>query len=951
MGRADAERNLFFGVLALQLDFISREALILAVSSWSLDKSRSLETILVEQGALTESRRCLLDPLVREHLSAHGDDPAASLAAFGVPGTVREDLEPLKDPDVGATLAASSVANPATPTPTLDFTPSDAIGSRYRVLRPLARGGIGLVSVALDTELNREVALKQIQPENADDVANRTRFTLEAEVTGRLEHPGVVPVYGLGCGPQGQPYYAMRLIKGESLKEAIRRLHAGVDVSRSSLALRGLLNRFVAVCYAVAYAHSRGVIHRDLKPSNIMLGPYGETLVVDWGLAKVVGREDAEKASAVEMTLRPGSGSSFHETVAGTALGTPAYMSPEQAEGRLNEIGPASDVYSLGATLYDLLTGGPPFDDTDVAVILRRVMQGDFPAPRTANAQAPRGLEAVCLKAMALRPAQRYPSARALAEEVEHWLADEPVAALREPMLTRLARWGRRHKTGVAAGVALLAAAVVGLAAGAIVLQRANARTQRERDLAQYHFRTARKAVDDYLTKVGKNPLLKESGLHDLRRELLEAALSYYQDFLKQEMSDARVRAEAALAYEHVGDIQKELGQFEASLAAYDKGLSLVDRPDQTAARLRMEGSRIAVLPPLGRSEEGFAAFERTIQPFRDGRPTSEELQPVLMKLYNAAVEAYSRAGKTKEALGVAQEVLRIGEAYTRDHPDERDAFLDLMLAKSHATRHLLLLGRETEGTRSGERGLQRGEAYLRRFPKDLDVRVIMNRLARNLANIEATGGRYDRAMIYLRRSVALLDDACRDNPLLFEPRLGLSSSLAFLSNIECNAGQYLDAQRSADRSIELGKEIQERSPGLPRARENLGVAYLAAGRAHMKLHQPAQAIASLKEAVNLLETSGEPVYLYNASCASSLLSSIEDAASAESHGDREARRARDAERAVSLLKSAIEHGFLHPDSLKTDPDFDPIRSRPDFQALDALIKSKLARPDDLSKK
>ena len=166
--------------------------------------------------------------------------------------------------------------------------------------------------MALDAELNREVALKQILDRHADDPDSRARFLLEAEVTGRLEHPGVVPVYGLGCDAEGRPFYAMRFVKGESLKEAIERFHAaearGGDPRRWNLELRQLLSRFVAVCNAIAYAHSRGVIHRDLKPANILLGPYGETLVVDWGLAKVVGRgEAAARAGAAEATLQPAS--------------------------------------------------------------------------------------------------------------------------------------------------------------------------------------------------------------------------------------------------------------------------------------------------------------------------------------------------------------------------------------------------------------------------------------------------------------------------------------------------------------------------------------------------------------------------------------------------------------------------------------------------------------------
>src|SRR5262249_1293741 len=152
---------------------------------------------------------------------------------------------------------------------------------RFRVLRAHARGGLGEVFVALDDELHREVALKEIQPRHADRAEGRARFVREAEITGQLEHPGIVPVYGMGAYPDGRPYYAMRLIRGESMQEAIARFHAADerprDVSERELALRGLLARFVAVCQAVAYAHSRGVVHRDLKPANVMLGEFGET--------------------------------------------------------------------------------------------------------------------------------------------------------------------------------------------------------------------------------------------------------------------------------------------------------------------------------------------------------------------------------------------------------------------------------------------------------------------------------------------------------------------------------------------------------------------------------------------------------------------------------------------------------------------------------------------------
>ncbi len=222
--------------------------------------------------------------------------------------------------------------------------------------------------MALDEELNREVALKEIQGKHADNLESRSRFLIEAEVTGGLEHPGIVPVYGLGQYPDGRPYYAMRFIRGQSLKEAAALFHKADaanpnrDPGAREIELRQLLNHVLNVCNAMAYAHARGVIHRDLKPANIMLGAFGETLVVDWGLAKTLNETAFPALEEPSMPpLRPLSGSVRSETLYGSTIGTPQFMSPEQAAGLLDEMGPPSDIYSLGATLYAVLTGEPPF--------------------------------------------------------------------------------------------------------------------------------------------------------------------------------------------------------------------------------------------------------------------------------------------------------------------------------------------------------------------------------------------------------------------------------------------------------------------------------------------------------------------------------------------------------------------------------------------------------------
>jgi serine/threonine protein kinase/tetratricopeptide (TPR) repeat protein len=456
-----ADRNLLFGILALQMDFIGRDPLIAAMQAWAFDKARSLGQILHDQGQLSAERLELLNALVAEHIRAHRGDPHLSLQAVPSIGPIRQELSRIADADLQASLAAAGSARAADPDATA---PHVAAGRedptrRYQILRPHAKGGLGEVFVAEDLELHREVALKEIQECHASDTVSRGRFLLEAEVTGRLEHPGIVPVYGLGQYADGRPFYAMRLIHGDNLKEAIRRFHEaekpGRDPGERRLALRQLLGRFIDVCNAVAFAHSRGVLHRDLKPGNIMLGKYGETLVVDWGLAKVVGRTDATR-DVEESTFRPRSGSGEAMTQVGSAIGTPAYMSPEQAAGQLDKLGPASDIYSLGATLYALLTGQAPFRKGDAGDVLRRVRTGDFLPPRRINADIPAPLEAICLKAMALDPRIRYASCAGLAEDVEHWLADEPVRAYPEPWTTRLRRWLDRHRIAVSGMAAAL---------------------------------------------------------------------------------------------------------------------------------------------------------------------------------------------------------------------------------------------------------------------------------------------------------------------------------------------------------------------------------------------------------------------------------------------------------------------------------------------------------------
>ena len=535
-----ADRNLLFGILALQMDLVTRDQLVAGMNAWVLEKHRPLGDILVERGALEQGQLDALEAMLACHVAKHAGDPAASLASLSSAGGMASDLQrSIADPEVqeslrfvpppwagdpysaraaldpGPTTAEPSTFQEDDPYATRPHIPQHEAppsGARYRKIREHARGGLGVVFLARDAELNREVALKEIKGDHADHAYNRAKFLQEAEVTGGLEHPGIVPVYGLGHHEDGRPFYAMRFIKGDSLRQAIAAFHGDeslkANTGRRALELQKLLRRFLDVCNAIDYAHSRGVLHRDLKPDNVMVGRYGETLVVDWGLAKAIGRSGAEPGSLPEATLVPSEVSGSEETLPGSVVGTPAYMSPEQAEGRLDLMGSASDIYSLGATLFCLITGRAPVVGKNLADLLRKVKAGEVTRPRTIAPWLDAALEAICLKALALEPVARYTTPLALADDLEHWLADESVSALPEDLSRRLARWARRHRTWAQAGAAaLVSVTLVSIAAALFVdhsrrlaeVRRIEAETQkgeadRERNKAQ--MTTARLFLD-----------------------------------------------------------------------------------------------------------------------------------------------------------------------------------------------------------------------------------------------------------------------------------------------------------------------------------------------------------------------------------------------------------------------------------------------------------------------
>lgn len=291
--------------------------------------------------------------------------------------------------------------------------------TKYTFVKELARGGMGTVYLAEDTELNRQVAIKVLStPEMTDDL--RRRMVREAQIIARLEHPGIVPVHDVGVLPDGRVFYAMKFVRGVRLDE----------YAANTSSTRERLRKFQAVCDAVAFAHAHGVIHRDLKPQNMMIGSFGEVLVLDWGVAKIL-RDDRSVLSEADTLMLPADGSNkLSDTAHGTVIGTRQYMSPEQARGEIDQLDERSDIYSLGAVFYFLLTDQAPNGDR----------------PRAINSKVSKPAEAICLKAMARDRSERYASAAELSADVSRLLDAEPVSAYRENALEKVSRWVSKNR-------------------------------------------------------------------------------------------------------------------------------------------------------------------------------------------------------------------------------------------------------------------------------------------------------------------------------------------------------------------------------------------------------------------------------------------------------------------------------------------------------------------------
>jgi tRNA A-37 threonylcarbamoyl transferase component Bud32 len=372
-------------------------------------------------------------------------------------GSRRGDGDDARRPDAPVDEWSETVFEDAPFEPSAGPVEAAGTAARYRLGPAIGEGGMAVVYEAQDTVLDRPVAVKTLRTEHAGNEGHRSRFAAEVRVMAALDHPGAVPVYEAGVLPGGEHFYAMKRVRGRTLRDLLAARTPGDVASRHSLA--HFVDIFERVCQTVAAAHATGVIHRDLKPENVMVDELGVVYVMDWGLAK-----------RLQPVRAPGDET---RTQLGEVMGTPAYMSPEQARGEAAGSGRETDVFSLGIMLYEILTGRRPFRGADYRETMQKIVYEDAPDPRRLNRRAGRDLAAVCMRALEKNPVRRYRDAGELAEDIRRYREFLAVSAVRPRVIDRVTSWARR-RPGLAAALATLLAG--GLLVGAWVGMQAAAR-------------------------------------------------------------------------------------------------------------------------------------------------------------------------------------------------------------------------------------------------------------------------------------------------------------------------------------------------------------------------------------------------------------------------------------------------------------------------------------------
>ncbi len=719
-------------------------------------------------------------------------------------------------------------------------TPPEIQLEGYEILGELGRGGMGVVYRALDVRLKRVVALKMILAGVHADPEDLKRFQLEAEAVAQLQHPNIVQIHDVG-EHEGKPYFSLEFVEGGELATQI----AGEPQPPDEAArLVETLSR------AMQFAHERNIIHRDLKPANVLLTADGQPKITDFGLAKRLEDDSGQTAS-------------------GSIMGTPSYMAPEQAGGHQAQIGPQTDVYALGALLYCLLTGRPPFQSANVMDTVLQVLEQEPVPPRQLVTGLDRNLETITLKCLQKDPARRYQAAEEVAEELRRYLNDEPILARPVGIAERTWRWCRRKPA-----IAGLCAAVVLLLSFVTVNGYLQAEIQREltgqaltqKAKANENFDLARGAVDRFMTEVSESQLLTVPRMEPLRRKLLTGAMEFYEKFVQQAQDDPELKAALGKSHRKLGRILAILGDDERSVEGISKAIEIFTQLSEENPGDRETSNNLArsskmlgiVLHKLGRNKEATEALERAIavasRLVKDS-PTVPEHAFELANAKNSLGILLREESRAKEALANYNSAITIAKQLVDDHPQNLK-FRGELGNVYHNLGALLCF--ELSQFAESAKQLEQARAVYQQLaedepenPKHIYTLAIVHG---SLGNLAHRSGQPAQALEFSRQSRDLFEQVARAHPDVPNYTAKVATANGNLSLVLHRSGKMPEAVTAVEKSRDVFQQLSEKFPDVPEYTSGVARSHNNLGVLLQNSKQPKKAIAAFRRAQEIYE-------------------------------------------------------------------------------------------------
>ncbi len=775
-------------------------------------------------------------------------------------GTHGGSAKPAAPPVTNELSADATMAAPVTgELPPLPEVPR----TLYQTADEIARGGMGRIVAAEDRRLGRPVALKELLDPNEDSMP---RFQREALITARLQHPGIVPVYEAGRWPTGEPFFAMKLVSGRPLDKVI----AETETLSERLAL---LPRLAAACDAIAYAHSQRIIHRDLKPGNVLIGDFGETVVIDWGLAKDLDATDsldsANRAPRTPRQTKPHETASSTLTVAGSVMGTPAYMAPEQARGE--PVDQRADVFALGAMLYHVLAGAPPYNARTATDVIAAAALGKIVPLKQRVKHAPRDLVAILERAMAPRPADRYPNAGELAEELRRFLTGNLVEAHRYTALQRVVRFVKKHRAAVTIATIAIAGFAVGgtLAVNRVVAERD--RAEYENQIATTRKVAAERLIDYMFTHVQTQ--LTAIGRLDLMAGLGTEVKRYYDRLSKipggMPADDERRMAEAI---ELIGRAERISGKPDQALETWGQArtkLIALMGDDRRAAhgatfRLRTMIAKLDFESAQIYQERGNGAAAHTyFEQARDEYDALAKEQPTSREVMLAAAEnrdelgdLYRHEGKIDQAFDEYTEAKTLRD---RASSQGNGMVTDEVMALS--TSHLKLgsiyqvRGDSQLAIDEFKTALRLRESVLSASPDNVEFQKKVIDVEEQTAQLSSSLGDDKGAIAAYRRALPVMQQLARRDPTNTDWQYQRANILADLGFSLIDSGEFKEGAAELESAIDVGKALVAKDPKSTRYQLALSRSYTRDGDAHLAAGERDEATRQYKAALELRKT------------------------------------------------------------------------------------------------